>query len=132
MSMSPAPLQIASLIRAGMSREPSMEAGTTDWQASGILVARLDRSTLIFCAAIGGSDHDATRIRISRLVLRFSPKVLHPAPVERTTKVNRSIAARAGFDFTQILGRSCQFATDVEALYLTMSRAGRVHLHVFY
>src|SRR5947199_4430547 len=94
MSMSPAPLQIASLIKAGMSREPSMEAGTTDWQASGILVARLDKSTLIFCAAIGGSDDDATRIRISRLVLRFSPKVLHPAPVARPTKVNRSITAR--------------------------------------
>jgi len=36
-------------------------------------------STLIFCAAIDESGHDARRVRKSRLALRFSPKVVHPS-----------------------------------------------------
>src|ERR1700674_1122681 len=94
MSMSPAPLQIASLIKAGMSSGLSMEAGTTDWQASGILVARLAMSTLISCAAIGESHHGTRRITIRRLVLQFDPMILHPSVGGKLTKVNRSITAR--------------------------------------
>src|SRR6266511_1963054 len=74
--MSPAPLQIAYLIKAGMSSWPWIGAGTTDWQAWGILVARLVMTTLISCGAIGESDNDARRIRMNRLVLRSSCMVL--------------------------------------------------------
>src|SRR5258707_6520644 len=95
--MSPAPLQMASLIKAGMSSRPSMEAGTTDWQGWGIGVARLDISTLIFCATIGETDNDPRRIRLHRLFLQFSRIVSSRGLEERLSKVTRSISSRPGF-----------------------------------